>query len=333
MVIYLENLHSRLPFKTKYRERLKGDTSTDSMLFSRFSLEPVPMKQPVCTETRRELLNTGYSDLPLMDFPACWREATPDAQHGSLLLSWQNCAKISVVPPESWDTTKTCGMVCCCLITLPKIIPYRLVSGNARGSSISLALVSRDLAARLAKLILSSRKPLKKLLPANARPYRTALVRGRSPFPTSQQSDKDVGAKGAAASRTLAFSPSQRRLLWGTQLENRATSYPGSSHFQRSDLWRLCPLSSRIYSRQNLSYSGQRQMAQVKRSQRFLRGQSRPLGIHLSASLFSRTQSNRTGLENHSPNDNPQPLFPFAGRTSHRLDFSIFDLGSSKLCS
>jgi len=324
--------HSRLLSKTKYREPLKGDTSTDFMPFSRCWAEPVPMKQLTCMEIRREPLNIGYSDSLLRESPVCWRGTIPDAHLVSLLPNRRDCAKISVVLPENWDTTKTCGMDCCCLITLPKIILYPSVSGNVRGSSTSLALASRGLAEKLSKPTFAGRKTLKKLLPINARPDRSTLVRGRSPFSTPQYSDKNVVTKRRTTSRTLTFLPSQSRLLWSTQFENRSSPYPGSTYFQCSNLWRLYSLSSPINSRQNISYSGQRPMAQVARSQALLRGEQEPYSIALSASIFSRTQSHRASLESYSPNGNPQPLFFLVRRASLSFDFSIRSLESTKQC-
>jgi len=53
-----------------------------------------------------------------------------------------------------------------------------------------------------------------------------------------------------------------------------------------------------------------------KNTQRVFRGQSAAFGIYLSASLFSRIQSDRKSLADHSPQGNPQPLFPINRRPS-----------------
>ena len=49
--------------------------------------------------------------------------------------------------------------------------------------------------------------------------------------------------------------------------------------------------------------------------------------------LFSRTQSNRTSLEDHSPQGNPQPLFPINRRPPVSSGIPIYDLEVAKLNS
>lgn len=322
--------YSRLLFKRKYRELLKGGISTDSMRFSKCLTEPVPTTQLACMEIRQEPLHIGFRDLLLAVSAVCWMVTILDDQAGSLLLYWQDCAKISVGPPENWDTTKTCGRGGCCLITLLKITPYPSVSGNARDFSTNLASVSRDLDVKLSKPMPVGRKPLKKLLQINARPYRSTLVRGRSPFSVPQHPDKNVGTDRRTTWRSLALVPSQSGLLRRTQFENRSSSHSGSAHVQCADLRRIYPSSSPINSRQNLPNSGQRQMAQVSRPQVFLRGEQRPYSIGLPTAILSRTQSHRTSLESRAPNGNPQPLFPFDRGASFSFNIPIRYLESTK---
>jgi hypothetical protein len=325
--------YSRLLFKTKYRAPLKDATSIGSMLFSMSWMEPVPMTRLASTETLREQLNIGLTGSFLRDSPVCWMETILDAQPDCLLKTCINCAKISVVLPENWDITKTCGMDCCFLTILLRNTPYRLVSGNAREFSINSVSVSRDPAEKPAKLMPYSRKPLKKLLSVNARPYRSTLVRRRSPFSTPQQFGKNVGTQRTTTSYTFAFGPSQSGFLRGTQFENRSACDSASPYLQCSDFRRLYSLSAPIYSRQNLSDSGQCQMAQIQRSQTLLRGESASIGIRFSASLFSRTQSNRASLEDHSSNGNSQPLFPFDRRPPYGSGIPIYGLDFTKLVS
>jgi hypothetical protein len=122
--------------------------------------------------------------------------------------------------------------------------------------------------------------------------------------------------KRATTARNLAFGPSQSRLFRSAQSKNRSTRDSRSTHFQRSDFRRLYSLSAPIYSGPNLSDSGQCPMAQIQNTQRVFRGQSAAFGIYLSASLFSRIQSDRKSLADHSPQGNPQPLFPIDRRPS-----------------
>ena len=286
-----------------------------------------------CMETLREPLNIGFKGLLLKDSLDCWMETIQDAQVGCPLRSWLNCAKISVVLLEYWDTTKTFGTDCCCLTIFPRNTPYRLASGNVKDFSINSVSVSRDPAAKPAKLISHNRKLLKKLLRFNARPYRSTLVRGRSSLSAPQQFVENVGAQRSTTSRTIAFGPSQRRLLRGTQFESRSTCGPGSPHFQCSDFRRLSPLSASIYSRQDLFDSGQCQMAPLQRSQALLRGESGSLGIHFSPSLLTRTKSDRTSLEDYSSKGNPQPLLSFNGRSPVSSRIPIYGLGVTKLVS
>ena len=142
------------------------------------------------------------------------------------------------------------------------------------------------------------------------------VVRGRSPFSTPQQFDANVGAQRATTARALTFGPSQSRLFRSAQSENRSTCDSRSTHFQRSDFRRLYSLSAPIYSGPSLSDSRQCPMAQIQNTQRVFRGQSAAFGIYLSATLFSRTQSDRKSLADHSPQGNPQPVFPINTRPS-----------------
>ena len=102
------------------------------------------------------------------------------------------------------------------------------------------------------------------------------------------------------------------------------------AYVQCRDLWRLCPLSSSIYSRENLPYSGQCQMAQSARFERLIRCQSGPNGTYLPAVIFPRTQSSGTSVEDYSPAGNPQPLFPIARRTKTCPNFSFYEMGAAK---
>ena len=110
--------YSRLPFKTKYREPLKGAISTGSMPCSMYWMEPVPVTRLACMETLQERLNIGFNGLLLKASPVCWMETILDVQPVCLSTIWLICAKISVAIPENWDMTKTCGMDCCCLTIL-----------------------------------------------------------------------------------------------------------------------------------------------------------------------------------------------------------------------
>ena len=166
----------------------------------------------VCTETLRELSNIGSSGLLLKDSPVCWMETIRDAQPGCRPAIWPNCAQISVVHPENWGMTRTCGTDCCCLTILLITTPYRLVSGNARGSFINSVSVSKDPIAKPVKLMVPIKRPLKKLLPVNARPYNSTVVRGRSPFSTPQQADANVGTKRATISCNLISPPVRQKV-------------------------------------------------------------------------------------------------------------------------
>ena len=221
----------------------------------------VPMRQHVPSDSRPELSNIGLTDWPPLGLTGFGTENILADLVVFLFRKCKDYEKNCGVLPETWVMTKTCGMACYCHTTWKRTTLYRSVYGNAKDSSIRWDLASRDLAVRLAKPILSSKRPLKKLLRVDERPHCPALVRGRSPFPAIQQPDKDVGSKRTAASRALAFGPSQSELLRGAQSENRLSPHTRGSHFQCRDLWRFYPLSPRIYSRKNIPYLGQCQMA------------------------------------------------------------------------
>ena len=103
-----------------------------------------------------------------------------------------------------------------------------------------------------------------------------------------------------------------------------------AAHFQFRDLWRLYPLSTRIYSWENIPYPGQCQMAQSEGFERFLRVQSRPSRTNLSPTIFTRTQSGGTSLANHSSAGNSQSLFSVGRRTQGSFGISIFEMGATQ---
>ncbi len=316
-------------FKMKYLELRKADTFIDWMSFYAFLKAPVPTMPHGFSDTHPGQSNTGFTGSSLTGSPGYGRANEQGVRVGFLSQSCRSWEMKFGGLPGNWDTTKTSGMVCCCLTTLRRTTPFPSVCGNAKGYSTSLDLVSRGRDVRPAKPTLSSRRPSKKLLPVDERPHHPALVRGRSPFPAARQPDKDVGPEGTAASCALAFSSSQSGLLRGAQLENWMPTDQGSSHFQCRDLWRLCPLSSPIYSGETIPYSGQCEMAQSARFERPLLRKSGPAGTYLPATIFTRTQSSGTGLANYSSAGNSQPLFPVGRRPQNRFSISIYEMGAA----
>src|SRR4030042_636444 len=316
-------------FKTNYHEPGKDDTFIGLPLSCMYYVALAPARHHVLSDSPPGLSNTGlkgWLPMGLTDF------GTESILVDPAVFQFRKSGdyeKNYGVLPEIRVMTKTCGMACYCRTTWKRTTPYRSVCGNAKDYSIRWDLASRDLAVRLAKPIPSSRRPLKKLLRVDERPRCPTMVRGRSPFPAAQQPDKDVGSKRTAASRTLAFSPSQSGFLRGTQSENRQSPYKRGSYFQFRDLWRLYPLSPRIYTRENIPYSGQCQMAQSERFERPVRDQSRQTDTNLPAVIFTRTQSGGTGLANHSPTGNSQPLFPVRRRIKNRFNISIYEMGAA----
>jgi len=313
-------------FKTKYLGPGKVDTFIDLMSFFTSSTAPAPTMRHGFSGTRPGQSNTGSTGSSLTGLLGYGRANEQGVRVGFLCQSCRSWEMKFSGLPENWDTTKTSGMVCCCLITLRRTTPFHSVCGNAKGYSTSLDLVSRGRDARPAKPIRSSRRPSKKLLPMDERPHHPALVRGRGPFPAAQQPDKDVGPEGTATLRALAFGSSQSGLLWGTQFENRLSPHTRGSHFQCRDLWRFYQLSPRIYSRESIPYLGQCQLAQGENFERLLRVQSKPPGTNLPAAIFTRTQSSGTGLANYSSASNSQPLFPVGRRPQNRFSISIYEM-------
>ncbi len=316
-------------FKTNCYGQRKDDTFTGLPLSCMFYVEPVLTKLHVLSDSRPELSNTGLKDWLQTDSMDFGTESIPVDQAVFLLPKYKDYEKNYGVSPETWVMTKTFGTACYCHTIWKRTSPYRSVCGNAKGSSIRWDLVSRDLVVKLAKPIFSSKKPLKKLLRVDERPHDPALVRGRSPFPATQQLDKNVGSKRTTATRTLTFGPPQSRFFRGTQPKNRLSSYARGCHFQFRDLWQLYPLSARIYSWENIPYLGQCKMAQSEGFEKFLRVQSRPSRTYLPSTIFTRTQSSRTSLENHSSAGNSQSLFPVGRRSQNRFGISIYEMGAA----
>ena len=316
-------------FKTNYPEPGKDDTFTGLPLYCMCYVELVLMKHHVLSDSPPGLSNTGLKDWlrrGLADFGTECILVDPAAFQ---LRKSKDYEKNYGVLPGIQVMTKTCGMACYYHITWKRTTLYRSVYGNANGYFIRWDLVSRGLAVRLAKPILSSRRPLKKLLRVDERSHCPDLVRGRSPFPATQQPDTDVGSKRTAASRTLTFSPSQSGLLRGTQSENRQAPYKRGSYVQFRNLRRLYPLSPRIYSGENIPYLGQCQMAQGERFERLVQIQSRPTDTNLPAVIFPRTQPGGTGLANHPSTGNTQSLFPLYRRIKNRFSISIYKMGAA----
>jgi hypothetical protein len=316
-------------FKTNYQEPGKDDTFIGLPLSCMCYVELVPTRHHVLSDSPPELLNTGLKDwLPMVLTDFGTESILADLAVFQLRKSKDYEKNYSVLP-EIRVMTKTCGMACSCRTTWKRTTPYRSAYGNAKDYSIRWDLVSRDRAVRLAKPILSSKRPLKKLLRVDERPRCATLVRGRSPFPAAQQPDKDVGSKRKSATCALTFGPSQSGFLRGTQSENRQSPDKRGSYFQCRDLWRLYSLSPRIYTRENIPYPGQCQMAQGERFERPVRVQSRPTDTNLPAVIFTRTQSGGTGLANHSPAGNAQPLFPLRRRVKNRFSISVYGMGAA----
>jgi len=173
-------------FKTNYHEPGKDDTFIGLPLSCMYYVELAPTRHHMLSDSPPELSNTGLKDWLLMGLV--------DFGTGSILADLavfqprksKDCERNYGVLPEMRVMTKTCGMACYCHTTWKRTTLYRSVYGNAKDYSIRWDLASRDLAARLAKPILSSRRPLKKLPRVDERSHCPALVRGRSPFPATQ---------------------------------------------------------------------------------------------------------------------------------------------------
>jgi len=234
------------------------------------------------------------------------------------------------VLPGILVSIKTFGTVCYCRITWKRTTPFHSVYDNAKDFFTRWDSVSKGHVAKLLKPILSSKSPLKKLQGVDERPHDPTLVRGPSSFSATQQPNKNVGSKRATATRILTFSPPQSRFFRSTQSKNRSSTHARGSHFQFRDLWRFYPLSTRIYSWENIPYSGQCQMAQIEGFEKFFRVQSRPSGTNLPSTIFTRTQSRGTSLANYSSAGNSQPLFPVGRRPQNRFSISIYEMGAAE---
>ena len=168
--------HSSPPFKTKYVEPVKGDTSIGSTWFSTSSKEPASMKQHASAETRPEPLNIGLIGLSVTALPDCGKGIARDAPVGFLPRTRRDCERRYGSLQGNWDTIKTCGMVCSSLTISGYIMLFPSVCGNVKGYFTSWDSPCKGPAVRLVRLILSDRRPLKKLLPMDERPRYSALV-------------------------------------------------------------------------------------------------------------------------------------------------------------
>jgi transposase len=155
--------HLLLRFKTNYHEQGKDDIFIDLPSSYMCCVELVPTRQHVLLVSRPEQLNTGLNGWLPMGLTDFGTASIPADQAVLLLSKYNDYEKNYGVLLEFWVTTKTCGMVCYCHTTWKRTTLYRSVCDNAKDYSIRWDLASRDLAVRLAKPILSDRKPLKKL--------------------------------------------------------------------------------------------------------------------------------------------------------------------------
>jgi hypothetical protein len=283
-----------------------------------------------CSYTRLELLNIGFIVSSPVGLPGCGKVIGRGARAACLLQIYGSCGMISGALPGNWDMAKTSGMVSYYRTIWRSGTPLRSAYGNPRGCSTNLDSVSRDPVANLAKQTLKCKTPLKKLLQMDERPHNPALVRGRSPFPAAQQFDTNVGAQGKAAPCALAFVPRQSGILWSARPQNRETADQRSSYFQCRYLWRLHMLSSSFYSKENLPCSGQCEMAQSTSFERAILRKPKPYRPRLFTTLFSRTQSSGTSLENHSQTGYPQPLLPIEPGVGNISVKYFFKMGATK---
>ena len=289
------------------------------------------MMQHVCSDIRPEPSNIGFIVSSPMGLSDCGRVIGRDAQVACLPRIYKSCETNSGALPGTWDTAKTSGTGSYYHTILRRSTQFRSAYGNARGCSTNLDSVSKDRVANPAKPTPNCRRSLKKLLPVAERPQHPALVRGRSPFPTTQQSDTNVGAQRATAPCALALVPRQSGLLRGTRPQNGETADQRSPHLQRRDLWRLCPLSSSVHSWENLPHSGQREMAQSESSERAILHKSRPYSPYLFTTLFPRTQPGGTSLANHPQTGYSQSLLPIKRGFESVSDIQFFEMGAAKL--
>ena len=207
------------------------------------------MRLPNFMAIRQGLSNIGFTTSSLMVLSDCGKEIVRAAPRNFWCPSRKGCGTRYSVPPESWDITKTSGMVCSCLIIYKLVTPSRSVSGNANGFFINLGLLCSGLVAKLVSPILHNRSHSKKLLSVDEGSRYSTLVWRRSPFSTTYHFDTDVGTKRTAASCAFRLDSSKGGLLWSAQSQDRMPSDQRSNHFQRSDLWRFSSPSSATYHR------------------------------------------------------------------------------------
>ena len=289
------------------------------------------MMQRVSSDTRPEPSNIGFIVSSPMGLPDCGRVIEQDARGACLTRIYRNCEMRSGALPGTWESAKTSGTASYYHTILRRSIPLRSAYGNARGCSTNLDSVSKDHVASPVKPTPNCRKPLKKLLPVAESPQHPALVRGRSPFPATQQSDTNVGAQRTAAPRALALVPRQSGLLRGTRPQNGRAADQRGPHLQRRDLRRLCRLSSSIHPWENLPHSGQREMAQSKSTERAILHESGPYSPDLFTTLFPRTQPRGASLANHPQTNYPQSLLPIKRGFESVSDIQFFKMGATKL--
>lgn len=314
----------------RYPEALRGGTSTGFMSFCMSSAGPVPIRLPNFTAFLPGQSNTGLGGSSPLGLLGSKNGTERDVPGGFLSRIWKSCEVKYFAPHKNWDMTRTCGTEFSCDAILNSVTPYLWEFVSVKDCFTNSVLHSNDLAAKRKRLIQASRRRLKKLRPVDERPQCSDLVSRRSPFPKAQYLDTNVGLSRATALCGLGLDPTKSQFLRGSQSQNGEPFDPGGVHFQRPNLWRLCPLPASEYQGKSISRPGQRSLAQSTRFERVIPQEPTSRGAHLPASLFPRTQPGRAGLEDQPQACNTQPVFCIGSRDALDLDLPLCQMETTK---
>ncbi len=153
------------------------------------------------------------------------------------------------------------------------------------------------------------------------------------PLPTAWFALPHVGTSGRERSSPAVFAhPQVGRLLRSGQRTDRQTGHRLRAKIQcrflqaRSEKTAQASPAQQTHGRD----SGQRQVSPCPRTPHLSASASQGAHAIVPATLQSRDQSNRAGLEAHTPISHPQPTFPDTGQRRRYRTRALRTLGKSE---
>jgi len=194
------------------------------------------------------------------------------------------------------------------LIILKRNSLFIWVLGNASISSTIWVLPYRGLVEDHPGVTLENKRSLKKTQGMDKRLQYRGLGRRRGSLPESYQPYSYMGSQRGTTSYPFCSYSRKGWFLWSSQSKNWPTPNPKGIYLQCRNLPKLSLLSTQLYFPSYPSNLGPGQLSQSHRLKALLRQIQRSSQTHLLATIFTRAQSHREGLEDYTPKSDTQPL-------------------------